>query len=90
MNKYTKGKKQDNWQANFHHTRCMLNERINCDEDFDALTEKGVYPYSYMSSFEKFEETQLPYIESFYNDLSEEDCPEICMSGPRLCGIGLP
>ena len=76
MNKYTKGKKQENWQANFHHTRCMLNERINCDEDVDALTEKGVYPYAYMSSFEKFEETQLPPKEAFYNDLSEEHCPD--------------
>jgi hypothetical protein len=52
----------------------MLNERINCDEDFDALTEKGVYPYSYMSSFEKFEETHVPPKEAFYNDLSEERC----------------
>ena len=76
MNKYTKGEKQANWQAKFHRTRCLLADRINCDADFDALTEKGVYPYSYMSSFEKFAETQLPPKQAFYNDLSEEHCPD--------------
>jgi len=29
-----------------------------------------------MSSFEKFEERQLPPKEAFYNDLSEEHCPD--------------
>jgi hypothetical protein len=45
-------------------------------DDFDVLTEKGVYPYSYMSSLDKFEETELPPIECFYNDLGEEACPQ--------------
>ena len=76
MSKYTKGKKQENWQANFHHTRCMLNDRINCDADFPPLTEKGVNRYSYMSSCEKLKEKQLPPKEAFYNDLSEEHCPD--------------
>ncbi len=51
----------------------MLNEHIHSTDDFDALTEKGVYPYSYMTSFAKFDEPQLPPIEDFYNDLAEQD-----------------
>lgn len=34
------------------------------------VTRKGVYPYEYMDSFEKFEETQLPPIEAFYSKVS--------------------
>ena len=39
---------------------------------FEMLTRKGVYPYSYMDSFERFEETELPPREAFFNDLSKE------------------
>ena len=35
-----------------------------------------VYPYSYMSSFDKFEEKELPPIEAFTNDLTGEKCSE--------------
>jgi hypothetical protein len=73
MNKYTKGQKQKNWQANFHHTRCMLNDRINCNDDLDALTEKGVYPYSFMDDITKFDLERLPDRKSLYNDLSKSD-----------------
>ena len=38
----------------------------------DMVFAKGVYPYSYMSSREKFAETELPPIESFYNGLTDE------------------
>ena len=34
------------------------------------LKKKGVYPYSYMDSFSKFEETELPSIDKFFNDLN--------------------
>ena len=39
----------------------------------DLLTEKGVYPYDYMNTFDKFNEEQLPSKEQFYSRLSEED-----------------
>ena len=42
-------------------------------EAFEMLTRKGVYPYKYMNSFEKFEETSLPPKEMFYNDLKKKD-----------------
>lgn len=33
------------------------------------LSRKGVYPYRYMNSFKKFQETTLPPQRAFYNDL---------------------
>ena len=37
------------------------------------LLVKGVYPYSYMTGYDKFEETQLPSRSAFFNDLTNED-----------------
>ena len=54
----------------------LLNDYVSCTADFDVLTEKGVYPYSYMSEMERFDETSLPPKEAFYNDLSEEQCSD--------------
>ena len=45
---------------------------------YDLLTRKGDYPYEYVNSWDRFEETQLPPISAFYSNLnmssiSEED-----------------
>ena len=45
---------------------------------YGLLTRKGVYPYEYINSWDRFEETQLPPISAFYGNLnmsliSEED-----------------
>ena len=40
------------------------------------LTRKGIYPYSYMDSFERFKETRLPSKEAFFNDLTKKDISE--------------
>ena len=45
---------------------------------YDLLTRKGVYPYEYVNSCDRFNETQLPPISAFYSNLnissiSEED-----------------
>ena len=45
---------------------------------FNLVKRKGVYPYEYMDSFSKFNDTELPPIEAFYSKLtganiSEED-----------------
>ena len=43
------------------------------DEDvFKLMRRKGVYPYEYMDSWEKFEETRLPAKEAFYSKLNME------------------
>ena len=40
---------------------------------FVLLLRKGVYPYEYMDSWEKFDETSLPPKEDFYSELNLED-----------------
>ena len=37
---------------------------------YNLLTRKGIYPYEYMSSWDKFEESRLPPIEPFYSSLN--------------------
>ena len=49
---------------------------------YDLLTRKGIYPYEYVSSWDKFRESQLPPIESFYSNLnmtnvSDDDCQHV-------------
>ena len=44
--------------------------------DLQLLTRKDFYPYSYVDSFQKFQETQLPPKEAFYSDLTGEDCSD--------------
>ena len=51
-----------------------------CDEDvnkFILLLKKGVYPYKYMDSWERFDETSLPNKEDFYSSLNIEDVTDI-------------
>lgn len=42
--------------------------------DINDFMRKGVYPYSYFDSFERFNEVVFPPIEAFHNDLSDEAC----------------
>ena len=42
------------------------------DDDFKLIISKGVYPYEYMTSFDKFNEPKLPPIECFYSSLNDE------------------
>ena len=43
---------------------------------YNLLARKGIYPYEYMSSWDKFEETQLPPIKSFYSSLNMTNISE--------------
>ena len=42
----------------------------------NLLKQKGVYPYEYIDSIEKLNETQLPPIEAFYSTLKQETITE--------------
>ena len=48
----------------------FCNEGIN---KFILLLRKGVYPYEYMDSWKRFNETSLPNKEDFYSSLNMED-----------------
>ena len=41
-------------------------------DQFELMKQKGIYPYDYMDSFEKFHEKQLPSKEEFHSILSNE------------------
>ena len=43
------------------------------ERQFQLMKEKGVYPYDYMDSFSKFNDTHLPKREDFYSLLTDED-----------------
>ena len=49
------------------------NPYIKNNTDLDLLTDKGVYPYDYMNSFNRFNEEQLPKKDCFYSHLYEEN-----------------
>ena len=40
---------------------------------FNLMKAKGVYPYDYMDSFSKFDDTVLPQREDLYSLLNDED-----------------
>ena len=51
-----------------------------CNEDinkFILLLRKGVYPYEYMDSWKRFDETSLPDKEAFYSSLNMEDIIDV-------------
>ena len=54
-------------KANLSITRSYIEQA-----KFNIITRKGVFPYEYMDSFDRFEETQLPPKENFYSSLSDE------------------
>ena len=41
-------------------------------EKLSLMTKKGVYPYDYMNSFEKFEDSRLPKKEDFFSIMNNE------------------
>ena len=49
-------------KKNFNHTSRFW----KCDENFRLMIRKGVYPYEYIDSRKKFEETSLPPKDGFY------------------------
>ena len=54
----------------FHNTYHLSDNDIN---KFKLLLRKGVYPYEYMDSWKRFNETKLPSKDKFYSTLNLED-----------------
>ena len=73
--KKTKGLDEEVLKKNFNHTSRFW----GYDEKFRLMIRKGVYPYEYVDSWKKFEETSLPPKDAFYSRLnmkgiSDQDC----------------
>ena len=58
----------------FKNTHRFCNNDLN---EFILLLRKGVYPYEYMDSWEKFNMTSLPSKKEFYSNLNMEDIDDI-------------
>ena len=54
----------------FYNTCQLCNNDIN---KFNLLLRKGIYPYEYMNSWKRFNETELPSKDNFYSTLNLED-----------------
>ena len=53
------------------HQQPMLTDeqKQQVDDDLQLLKSKGIYPYEYMDSFERFEEREIPPIDAFESSL---------------------
>jgi hypothetical protein len=50
-------------------------EHDGSEEKYQLLLRKAVFPYSYVTDMTVLEETELPPIEAFHDDLNDEPCP---------------
>ncbi len=51
-----------------------VSDHYTNDKDFELMLEKGIYPYDYITSFEKLKDTKLPPIKAFYSKLADSKC----------------
>ncbi|GBM31823.1 hypothetical protein AVEN_56923-1 [Araneus ventricosus] len=57
---------------NLYQSKFIIMQNCISLPHMDKLLKKGIYPYEYMPSFRKFEETQLPPRSAFYNSLTND------------------
>ena len=62
--------------AFFHTREAFPNDDVGGVEKFRLIKQKGVYPYDYMDSFQRFSERSLPEIEDFYSILNDTNISE--------------
>ena len=43
-------------------------------DQFELIKRKGVYPYDYMDSFDRYDESRLPSQDAFFSKLSDGPC----------------
>jgi hypothetical protein len=53
-----------------------MKNQFKDNENFEILLRKGIYPYEFMDSFEKFNETSLPSKDNFYSTLTNSQVSE--------------
>ena len=47
-----------------------IEQKQQVEEDLELLKSKGIYPYEYMDSYERFKESKLPPIDAFKSQLN--------------------
>ena len=47
---------------------------IKNNNELDLLTQKGIYPYDYITNFDVLNESKLPKMKKFYSKLTNEKC----------------
>ena len=62
----------DNLVKNLPDEAFKLTKQEFQNEQLNLMKQKGIYPYDYMDSFEKFNETELPTKQHFYSMLYDE------------------
>ena len=49
-------------------------EAFSIQHEFELIKRKGFYPYDYIDSFDRFDESRLPSQDAFFNKLSDSPC----------------
>ena len=62
----------NNLTKNLPEEAFIYTKQVFKDDKLALMQKKGIYPYDYMSSFEKFTETQLPSKGKFFSLLTQE------------------
>jgi len=58
--------------ANLHTEDLVMTNRGISNSELALLRRKGVYPYEYIDSYERFDEIKLPPKKALYSQLSRE------------------
>ena len=64
-------------------------EHFTNDEQFTAMTKRGIYPYDYIDNYNKMNDTKLPTIDKFYSNLYNSACDEEDYKRLRMYGVYL-
>ena len=62
----------DRLSANLPKDKFKYTSEVFKKEKLELMTQKGVHPYDYMDSFERFNETQLPSKDDFFSQLTQD------------------
>ena len=62
----------DRLSANLPKDKFKYTSKVFKKEKLELMTQKGVYPYDYMDSFERFNETQLPSKNEIFSQLIQD------------------
>ena len=70
------GSSLDSLSKNLNDDQCRNLSRFHKAEEFQLMRQKGIYPYEYIDSWEKFKEDRLPERKEFYSRLNLTEISE--------------